>query len=192
MVGILSSASQLGDEVLQVDVGLLQVQRVDDNLDELEEREGGPSDEGGEAAGEGSGEEEVGAPPHRLVHLVLGQLQVLAELQAGDDELLHLCVNPAEGLSAQYFKAFAWLFFFLTARCYKNPLDLFKPGDHSREWELLGEWRRLEGGRFIREGSRHIPPLKAAGDCNRVVVVLVKDVPELAHPPLHQHLSSVS
>ena len=47
------------------------MQRVDDNLDELEKREGGPSDEGGEAAGEGSGEEEVGAPPHRLVHLVL-------------------------------------------------------------------------------------------------------------------------
>ena len=47
---ILTCASQLGYEVLQVDVGLLQVQRVDHNLDELEEREGGPSDERGETA----------------------------------------------------------------------------------------------------------------------------------------------
>ena len=95
MVGVLSSASQLGDEVLQVDISFLQVQRVDDNLDQLEEREGGSSDEGGEAAGESSCEEKVRAPPHRLihldtffcllifvfVHLVLGQLQILTELQ---------------------------------------------------------------------------------------------------------------
>ena len=49
MRGVLAGPGQLGDEVLQEDVGVLQVQGVDDYLDELEQGQAGPPDQGAQA-----------------------------------------------------------------------------------------------------------------------------------------------
>ena len=55
MSGVLAGPGQLGDEVLQEDVSVLQVQRVDDYLDELEQGQAGPPYQGAQAAGQRPG-----------------------------------------------------------------------------------------------------------------------------------------
>ena len=50
MRGVLAGPGQLGDEVLQEDVGVLQVEGVDDYLDELQQGQAGPPDQGAQAA----------------------------------------------------------------------------------------------------------------------------------------------
>ena len=62
------------------------------------------------------------------------------------------------------------------------------PGHHGREGELLGEGGALESEGLVGEGGGDVPVLQLGGHRDGVVVVRLEDVPELGHPPLHQHL----
>ena len=57
--------------VLQQRVSPLQMQRVDVDLNQLQQPQPFPLDQRGEAAGEGSSQEEVGGAPHHVVLVVL-------------------------------------------------------------------------------------------------------------------------
>ena len=84
--------SNFRNVLLQVNVGVLQVVRVDVDLDELQEAEAVLPDEAGEAAGEGPRQQDVGRLAHRLVDLLVREVEVLREPDAAEDELAHLAV----------------------------------------------------------------------------------------------------
>ena len=85
--------SDFRDVFFQMNICVLQVVSVDVDLDELEEAEAVLPNEAGEAAGEGPRQQDVGRLAHRLVDLLVREVEVLREPDAAEDELAHLAVN---------------------------------------------------------------------------------------------------
>ena len=69
--------SDFRDVFFQMNIRVLQVVSVDVDLDELEQAETVPSDEAGEAPGEGPRQQNVGGLAHRLVDFLVRKIEVL-------------------------------------------------------------------------------------------------------------------
>ena len=85
--------SNFRDVLLQMNVRILQVVRVDVDLDELEQAETVFSYETGQTAGEGPRQQNVGRLAHRLVDLLVRQVEIFRKLDAAQNELSHLTVH---------------------------------------------------------------------------------------------------